>query len=110
MNQYDHEDAFKDANRFAGGRTKIADALKLADTEYQARAIILHAQETYQGLFDALIAGVDWAREQNKKQDGALQECEVGGFENREDGTWFLLSPAVRIYKGMRLRELPKSV
>lgn len=110
MNQYDHEDAFREANRFAGGKTKLADALKFVEKDYQAREIILHALETYQGLFDAFIAGVAWAREDAKKQDGALQECEVQGFDNRDDGFYLMVSPAIQIRKGMRLRELPKSI
>lgn len=59
---YDHEDAFKAANRCAGKRTKLADALKMADTADQGRLIILDCQEKYENLFEAFIEGVEYGR------------------------------------------------
>jgi hypothetical protein len=37
------------------------------------------------------------------------QTVEVLGFDNRDDGFYLKVDPAVRIYKGMRLRELPRN-
>ncbi len=68
MNAYDHEDAFKPANRCAGAKTKIGEALKMADTQDQARLILLDLQERYQALFDAFIEGVDWGRKNPKAE------------------------------------------
>ncbi len=72
MNIYDHEDAFKAANRCAGRLTSLADALKSAETNTQARLIIQDAQEKYEKLFNAFIEGVEFGRQnpKNKEQGG----------------------------------------
>lgn len=67
MNPYDHEDAFKSANRCAGRLTNLSEALKVADNENQARLIIEDCQDKYRKIFDAFIEGVAWAREQAKE-------------------------------------------
>lgn len=69
INTYDHEDAFQSANRCAGRRTQIADALKLANNQDQARAIILDAQKKYEDIFESFIEGVAWAREEFKRNN-----------------------------------------
>ncbi len=69
MNPYDHEDAFKSANRCAGRLTKLADALKTAETDLQARMIISDCQEKYQAIFDAFIEGVEYGRRNPKRVD-----------------------------------------
>ncbi len=69
MNEYDHEDAFKSANRCAGRLTNLADALKMADTKDQARLIILDCQEKYQNLFTAFIEGVEYGRRNPKEME-----------------------------------------
>lgn len=62
MNQYDHEDAFKDANLFAGSKTALADALKWCSDKDTARKIIEDAQRQHLNLFEAYIAGVEYGR------------------------------------------------
>lgn len=66
MNVYDHEDAFKSANRCAGRLTAMPDALKMADTQEQARLILLDLQDRYAKLFDAFIEGVEYGRSHPK--------------------------------------------
>lgn len=68
MNIYDHEDAFKFANRIAGKLTKLSDALKICNTQEQARLVILDCQEKYEALFEAFIAGVDYGRKNPKDE------------------------------------------
>ena len=75
MNNYDHEDAFNSANIFAGGRTKLAEALKLATDKCQASKIIEDAQRQYENLFDAFIEGVDYGRKHPKPK----QPTQKGG-------------------------------
>lgn len=70
VNEYDHEDAFKAANRCAGRYVKLADAIKFAESKDQARLIILDCQERYQFLFDAFIEGVAWGRENPRVGNG----------------------------------------
>lgn len=42
---------------------------------------------------------------------GSVQEIEVQGFKTDEDGFWLLVSPdTVRIYKGMRMREVANAL
>ncbi len=67
MNDYDHEDAFKDANRCAGRRTKLADALKLATTKQMGAQIIEDCQNKYLDFFEVFIEGVEWGRNNPKK-------------------------------------------
>lgn len=62
MNEYDHEDAFKYANLCAGRLTKLADALKSAQSKDQASLIIQDCQLKYQDLFTAFIEGVEFGR------------------------------------------------
>lgn len=67
MNDYDHEDAFKEANRCAGRLTNLAEALKTAESRDQASRIIKDAQEVYLNLFNAFIEGVDYGRRNPRK-------------------------------------------
>jgi hypothetical protein len=62
----DHEDAFKEANRCAGRKTKLSDVLKHAITKEQAQLVIFDSQEKYKDLFDAFIEGVDYGRKNPK--------------------------------------------
>lgn len=66
MNHYDHEDAFKDANRCAGRRTKLSDALKVAANVDSARVIIEDCQEKYLTIFEAFLEGVEYGRRNPK--------------------------------------------
>lgn len=62
MNEYDHEDAFKNANLCAGRLTKLSEALKFIKDRDTACAIILDCQKKYNDLFTAFIEGVDYGR------------------------------------------------
>lgn len=68
MNPYDHEDAFKDANRCAGRTTQLAEALKQVETQTQARTIILDCQNQYEALFNAFIEGVEYGRKNPRSE------------------------------------------
>ncbi len=63
VNEYDHEDAIKDANGYAGRNIDIPKALKFAASKDQAMVIIVGLQDDYLKMFNAFIAGVDWGRE-----------------------------------------------
>lgn len=62
MNEYDHEDAFKYANRCAGRLTALADALKLSESKEQGQRIISVCMDNYEKLFTAFLEGVDFGR------------------------------------------------
>lgn len=62
MNHYDHEDAFKEANRCAGRATNISKALQTVETESQARLLLEDLQKQYVALFGAFIEGVEYGR------------------------------------------------
>lgn len=69
MNEYDHEDAFKDANLCAGRRTKLADALRRTHDKHLAHLIIADCQEKYLQIFEAFIEGVEWGRNNPKEKE-----------------------------------------
>lgn len=73
MNVYDHEDAFADANRCAGRRTKLADALKSCTSKDMAVKMINDLQVIYLDLFEAFIEGVEYGR-RNPKEVGKPDE------------------------------------
>lgn len=66
LNEYDHEDAFKDANLCAGRKTNLSDALKFCRDKDTARQIIGDLQGKHQALFEAFIEGVEWGRRHPK--------------------------------------------
>lgn len=66
MNEYDHGDAFKDANLHAGRVVSLPEVLKRVTSKEQARAAIGEALVTYENLFTAFIAGVDYGRKNPK--------------------------------------------
>lgn len=70
MNEYDHEDAFIDANSYAGRNVKLSEALKVAANKDTAKKMIEDCQDMYLALFTAFIAGVDWVREKEKYAKG----------------------------------------
>lgn len=59
---FDHEDAFSSANRHAQEVVGIAEKLKNAANEDEAKAAIAVGQVKHQELFTAFIAGVDYGR------------------------------------------------
>lgn len=67
MNEYDHEDAFKDASRCAGRLTNLSEAIKWASSKELASAIIYDSQKKYENLFTAFIEGVEWGRNNPRK-------------------------------------------
>lgn len=70
MNEYEHEDAIRDANLCAGRRTKLADALKSVTDKQQGLRIISEAQDRYLDIFEAFIEGVAWARDKDGMDKG----------------------------------------
>lgn len=68
MNVYDHEDAFKSANRHAGSVVKLGDAIKHVTDRDSAVRIIDDCRNHYEDLFDAFISGVAWARQEEKNK------------------------------------------
>jgi len=59
---YEHEDAFKEANRCAGRRTDLARALKNCTGKDTAKLIIEDCKNKYENLFEAFIEGVEFGR------------------------------------------------
>lgn len=64
--EYEHEDAFKEANRCAGRLTRLAARLSNAVTDLEKRRVLEECRVEYQNLFSAFIAGVDFGRKNPK--------------------------------------------
>ncbi len=56
-----HEDAYKDANLYAG---KVVNMAERPMNEISLKRM----QKEYTTIFEAFIAGVDWARNQEKEK------------------------------------------
>lgn len=62
MNPYDHEDAFKAANLYAGRVIDLPAGLKACSDMDQAKIMIASMQGDYQQIFAAFIEGVAYGR------------------------------------------------
>lgn len=66
MNEYDHDDAFREANLCAGKLTDIGNAIKSAESKLQAQIILEELKKQYEKYFTAFIEGVDYGRKHPK--------------------------------------------
>lgn len=64
--EYEHEDAFQEANKCAERLTSLSTALAYAKTEDEKAAAVYACRAAYQKFFSAFIAGVDYGRRNPK--------------------------------------------